>query len=115
MENLNITLEFTKGHDENGKEIVEKKTFVASHVKARKVRDAIKMANNINTEDMKPEDLDNMVNYVVELFGNQFTIDNFYDGVDSDKMIDTIMDCINKVIGKMGAKLQQFPNTQTGK
>lgn len=39
---------------------------------------------------------------MVELFNNQFTIDDIYDGVPADKLIPTILDCINKVVGTVG-------------
>jgi len=91
------------------------KTYIAPAPKARAVRKAIEMTEKVNFNDMKASDLDNLVDYIVGLFGNQFTIDDIYDGLDADKLISTLMDCINGVVGTMGAKLDQFPNGKAGK
>lgn len=111
---MTIVLEKTTGFDEDGNEKTEKKTYIAPHVKARMVRKALEMSDKIDTKNMKPESLDEMVGYVVEVYGKQFTIDDFYDGIDSDKMLSTIMDCIRGIVGTMGAKLEQFPNKKAG-
>jgi hypothetical protein len=42
-----------------------------------------------------------MVALIVELFGNQFTRDDVYDGLSSKDLIPTITKCINEVVGQM--------------
>ncbi|AFK87416.1 MULTISPECIES: phage tail assembly chaperone G [Thermoanaerobacterium] len=91
------------------------KTYIAPATKARVVRKAIEITEKINFNEIKTKDLDNLIDYVVELFGRQFTIDDVYDGLEANKLIPTIMDCIKGVVGEVGAKLEQFPNAQTGK
>jgi hypothetical protein len=91
------------------------KTYIAPPAKARIVRKAIEITEKINFNEIKTKDLDNLVDYVVELFGRQFTIDDVYDGLDAKLLIPTIMDCIKDVVGEVGAKLDEFPNAQTGK
>jgi hypothetical protein len=80
----------------------EEKTFTVPFVKARMFRRALEITKKYNLNDVDVETLDILVSYVVELFNNQFTIDDFYDGVPADKLVSTILDCINKVIGKVG-------------
>jgi hypothetical protein len=42
------------------------------------------------------------MDYIVELFGNQFTRDELYDGLASKNLIPTITECINEVVGAVG-------------
>lgn len=90
------------------------KTYIAPVPKARMVRKAIELTEKTNFNQMTAKDLDYLVGYVVDLFDKQFTLDDVYDGLDANKLIPTLMDCINTVVGTMGAKLEQFPNAQTG-
>lgn len=90
------------------------KTFVAPAPKARMVRKAIEITEDIDLHRMKTTDLDNLVSYAVDLYGKQFTIDDMYDGIDAENLIPILMECISGVVGKMGAKLEEFPNGQAG-
>jgi len=42
-----------------------------------------------------------LIDYVVELFANQFTRDDVYDGLASKDLIPTITKCINEVVGQV--------------
>jgi hypothetical protein len=80
----------------------EEKTFTVPFVKARMFRRALEINKKYDLDNVDVETLDILVSYVVELFNNQFTIDEFYDGIPADKLISTITDCINKVIDAVG-------------
>jgi hypothetical protein len=80
----------------------EEKTFTVPFVKARMFRRALEITKKYDLNDVDVETLDVLVSYVVELFNNQFTIDDVYDGVPADKLIPTILDCINSVVGVAG-------------
>ena len=90
--------------------VLNSKTYIAPAPKARMVRKAIELTEKTNFKDMKATEFDNLVGFVVNLYGNQFTIDDVYDGLDANKLLPIILDCINKVVGSVGAKLEQFPN-----
>ena len=47
------------------------------------------------------EELDKLIDYIVELFSNQFTRDDVYDGLASKDLLPTITKCINEVVGQM--------------
>ena len=94
---------------------LREKNFIAPAPKARAVRKAIEITEKVDFNNMKAADLDNLVDYIVQLFDKQFTIDDIYDGLEADKLIPTLMDCINDVVGTMGAKLEKFPNAQAEK
>lgn len=77
------------------------KTYTARFISARMVRRTIEVSNGINFESITPEELDKFVDYIVELFGNQFTRDDVYDCLSSKELIPTITKCINEVVGQM--------------
>lgn len=78
------------------------KNFIAGFISARMVRRTVEVAKDINFENISPEELDKLMDYIVELFGNQFTRDEVYDGLSSKSLIPTITKCINEVVGAMG-------------
>lgn len=76
----------------------KEKTFAIPFVPARKLREALELNKSIDFNNLDTDGLDKMVSYVVDLFKNQFTIDDFYDGLPASEMIPTITRCINEVV-----------------
>lgn len=89
-----------------------KKNYSTGAIKAKMVRKAIEVAETTNFNDLKVKDLDTLVDYITELFGEKFTRDEVYDELDADKLIPTLTDCISGVTGGMTAKLEQFPKNE---
>lgn len=79
----------------------KEKIFKVDFISARMVRRTIEVSDGINFESLKPEELDKLIDYVVELFGSQFTRDEVYDGLSSKDLLSTITNCINEVVGGM--------------
>lgn len=77
------------------------KTFTTSFISARMLRRTIEVAQGVNFENITPEELDKLIDYIVELFSSQFTRDDVYDGLSSKDLIPTIINCINGVVGQM--------------
>ncbi|WP_196007904.1 phage tail assembly chaperone G [Clostridium tyrobutyricum] len=90
--------------------VLNNKTYVMPKVKTRMLRKAIEINENIDFSNMKTKDLDGLVDFIVELYGNKFTRDNFYDGLDANKLIETLNNSINGIVGNLGNKLKEFPN-----
>lgn len=82
----------------NGKD----KTYTAGFISARMVRTTIAVSQDINFDSITPEELDKLMDYIVDLFGSQFTRDELYDGLASKDLIPTITRCINEVVGAIG-------------
>jgi len=78
------------------------KNYRAGFISARMVRRTIAISQEINFENISPEELDKLMDYVVELFGNQFDRDELYDGLASKDLLPTITKCINEVVGAVG-------------
>jgi hypothetical protein len=90
----------------------EERTFTVPFVKGRMLRRVLEIRKKYDLNDIDAETLDILVSYITELFNNQFTIDDVYDGIPADKLISTILDCINKVVGTVGAS--KDPNVEKG-
>ncbi|QGG47351.1 phage tail assembly chaperone G [Heliorestis convoluta] len=85
------------------------RTFIADFISARMVRRTIELSKSLNFEEITADELDILIDYLVQLFGNQFTIDDVYDGLPSKELIPTLMGCIQEVVGEMGTVTQGDP------
>ncbi|HZJ99104.1 MAG TPA: hypothetical protein VFC79_03815 [Tissierellaceae bacterium] len=79
----------------------KEKTYVADFISARMLRRTLEISEKVNFNDMKADELDTMVDFIVELFKSQFTRDSVYDGLASNELIPTITRCINEVVGEV--------------
>ena len=84
---------------------INDKEYIMGAVKARMFRKAIAMTDAIDLENIKAKDLDDMVNYLVEAYGNQFTQDDVYDGLNSADLMPTLTGCITEVVSGVANKL----------
>lgn len=89
------------------------KTFVTGRPKGRAVRDAIKLAKNLDPKNISEQTLDEMVDYVVNAFGKQFTMDDFYDGIYGDEMIEVLTNTVRDVANGTSKKVES-KNDQAG-
>lgn len=108
---LKITLWFPTNTP--GEQFLEEQDFTQGFISGRAFRKTMEMKKKV-AGGVDETVLDEMVDYVVYLFANQFTRDQFYDGIAAEKMMDTIVGCINKVVGgaskAIGANGEQSPN-----
>lgn len=79
----------------------KEKTFVSDFISARMLRRTLEISKKVNFNDMKAEELDTMVDFIVELFKDKFTRDDVYDGLSSNELIPTITRCITEVVGEI--------------
>jgi hypothetical protein len=79
----------------------KEKTYTTGFISARMVRRTIEVSQGVDFDNITPEELDKLIDYIVELFNNQFTRDDVYDGLQSKELILTITKCINEVVGEM--------------
>ncbi|PFP82694.1 phage tail assembly chaperone G [Bacillus cereus] len=67
-------------------------------IPARLIRQAPELAEIPNNPG--PEDMDKMVKFVVKVYDGQFTLDQYWDGVDARKFLSTTSDVINAIINE---------------
>jgi hypothetical protein len=73
------------------------KTFTQDFVSGRMFRKTLEKQKLLQ-KDIDETTLDSMVDYVVELYGGQFTRDQFYDGIRAQEMMPTITGAIDGVV-----------------
>jgi hypothetical protein len=89
--------------------ILNEKTFTTKTIKAKMVRKAVAITENIDFDRLKTTDLDNLVDFVVETFGNQFSREDIYDNLDANLLIPTLIGTIRSIVSGMNQELNQFP------
>lgn len=77
----------------------KEKVFTVPFVKGRMFRRVIELNKKHNLNDIDVETLDTLVAFVVECFNGQFTIDEFYDGIPAEELIETVLGIIEKISG----------------
>lgn len=78
----------------------QEKTFMAPFVPTRIVRTVLEMQTRMDFNNLKPDEMDEMVNLVCQVFRNQFTMDEFYDGLPADEFEETLLSVMNAVSGR---------------
>lgn len=98
MKNIELILEI-KG---------ESKTFVCTKIKGIMLRKTARVAKVF--EDMgkglTEEKLDELVDYMVELFENKFTREDYYNGIDIDKVVSEIQRVAAEIIEMASGKIK---------
>lgn len=78
----------------------EEKTYNSlSFLGAKYHRKALELIMETHHEAPFPDELDNLVDFIVEVYGNQFTADEFYEGFPSDQLNDKISETLYEVRG----------------
>lgn len=80
----------------------QEKVFTLDFISARMLRRTIEISKTVNFSDISAEELDTMVGYLVQLYGNQFSVDEVYDGLSATELVPTLVRCIQEVVGELG-------------
>lgn len=66
-----------------------KKRYVAPKPKTKIYREAIKLSNNIDVllDNLNEDTFDELASFVVEVFKNQFTLDDLYEELDGEEFL----------------------------
>ena len=86
--------------------ILGDKTYVAKPVKARMFREAIAINEKIDFSNLKTKGLDELIGFICTIYGDQFTIDEVYDGLDADKLVSTLSKSISGIVNGVTEKLE---------
>ncbi|AJK89349.1 MAG: hypothetical protein M3043_00180 [Lysinibacillus fusiformis] len=90
----------------------KEKTFTNDFVKARVFRNALKMNEKMRKEgnEITVETFDEMINFVVNVFDNQFTVDDVWDGLEAGLLQSEIMRVFNSVLNIGGLEATTTPD-----
>lgn len=86
------------------------KEFKIGFISARMFKRTVELQEKAKGKDVDLDLLDELVDYIVQVYGNKFTADEFYDGVDVSEIFPIYADTAKKVIEKFQSKISQFPN-----
>lgn len=92
-----------------------KEKLFTSNPTGRVVRDAVALQEKLTKETLTTQLLDEMVNFAVKLFSNQFTADEVYGGTDPGKLGRCCLDLCNEVVTRFYLKGEKLPNVETEK
>lgn len=86
----------------------EDKTFTNDFVQGRIFRNALELNKKLKENTEISVDLfDTLVEFVVITFGKQFTVDEFWDGVEAHKLQDEVMRVFNQVLSFGGLQVTE--------
>lgn len=75
------------------------KEYTRSFVPWKLMKLAVTIAKNLNVENMGEKDVDALAAMVVEVFGNQFSIEDLNEGADMSEMIAVLNTIVSKAKG----------------
>ncbi|MFW5438742.1 phage tail assembly chaperone G [Paenibacillus apiarius] len=76
------------------------KEFSQGFISGRMFRRTLEISKALQGGTIDENTADVMADYVVDLFGKQFSREQFYDGIDARLFIPTVTSCVQKVIGE---------------
>src|SRR5690625_629139 len=91
------------------------KIFSAPFVSARYFRKLMEFDETIDYTDLDLKTTDKLVAFVCEVYGNQFTVDEFYDGIPSHELISTITNVFYYVRSGKDTKELKDEGNEVGK
>lgn len=107
---MEIKLEFISPvTNDAGEEFVEVKTFTTGKMKSRLVVAAFEVREEITSAEFKTETLHKLADFTCEVYGNKFTRDQLYDGLESHLLISTLKETMEGVISGVTKRQDTFP------
>lgn len=88
------------------------KTYTMPTVKAKVLRKALTFNEKMDFNNIKAKDLDELVDFVCEVYGNQFSVDDIYENLEAKELLPTLIDSIQAITGETANKLNEFPKNE---
>lgn len=92
--------------------VLNDKVFVVKNVKARMLRKSIVIKSEVNLYDLSAEELDKLVDFTCEMYENQFTRDELYDGLNANVLLSTLRNVVDVTVEGATDRLATFPTEQ---
>lgn len=77
----------------------KERMFAHKTIMTRTLKKLVEMQTRINFYRMNPDQMDELVSLIIEVFNDQFTLDEFYDGLPVEVYNDVIDDFFFTVMG----------------
>lgn len=88
------------------------KEFKINFISAKMLKKTIELQEKAENKDLDIDILDELVDYIVEIYGNKFTADEFYEGVDVSDIFPIYHDAVKQVMEKFQSKIELFPKNK---
>jgi hypothetical protein len=88
------------------------KTYDSGFIKARLVRSALELSEKVDYKKITSSTLDSMVGWFCQDYGNQFTVDEVYDGLPAETLLQTITDTVREVGLNMSTAVHKIPKNE---
>lgn len=104
---MKLTLKFRDEKNSTKDETVFiEKTFMTDFISARCYRQALELDKRLDFNNLSPEETDELVGFVRNVFNKEFTIDEFWDGIPANKLLETIQGAFDAVSGRESKSAQ---------
>lgn len=110
---ITLTLNKPVGFNDDGTEKTERKTYLCPALKGRVAMVAFELRDSVKFNEIENIDFvtaKRMIDFVVNLFGKQFTEDELLDGLSVEQLLPTVLSCLTAVMKGVDAKLGAIPN-----
>jgi|SRR5665648_31747 len=109
---MELKLEFGTGKIVDGEEITEMRTFVTGKIKSRLVVVAFEVRDEITATEFTTESLHKLADFTCKAYGDKFTRDQLYDGLESDQLLPTLRETMEGVISGVTKRIEKFPKNK---
>ncbi|MEK4871581.1 phage tail assembly chaperone G [Niallia sp. FSL W8-1348] len=82
---------FKNINNTDGEIKVEERIFTIPHANGKHYRQLLKFDETINYANLGVEEHDELVGFVCDVFQNQFTVDEFYEGIPAHETVGTLI------------------------
>ena len=106
---MELKLEFITGQDKDGEDIAETRTFTTRKMMSRLVVEAFEVRDEINLTEFNTATLHRLADFTCEVYGDKFTRDQLYDGLESHLLISTLKETMEGVISGVTKRQDTFP------
>ena len=89
------------------------RTFVPKFISARALKDTIDISSQIGN-NFDSNSVDVMINYLVKVYGSQFTYDDILDGVAIEDLVPIFQQTVEGIMAKFSEKISSLPNAVAG-
>lgn len=81
------------------------KKFIAPFVSTRKLKETLKLSEKVQ-EGFTVEIMDELADFEVSLYGNQFTVDDLLDGYPAQDFFNKVLEDLQAVVGNFNSAVK---------
>lgn len=82
------------------------KTFIAPFIGARKLKETLALSTKVQKNEFDDKLFDELAEFLVSIYGNQFTFDELLDGYPSDQFFTKAFEDMAKITGDFEGKVK---------